>query len=135
MAQPMKGKHLKKLLLLFMVLLVAGVVVMILENSKDPAESGARTYVFESTGQADRAYIVLREDNTFQFSCSLLCSYLGVGGYTVQGNEVYCRTDDGKFEYVFVTDSGILIFDQSKSSSLPAYSQMEDGVVLKEVFR
>lgn len=133
----MKGKHLKKLLLLFMVLLVAGVAVvtMILGNSKDPAESGVRTYVFETSGQADRAYIVLREDNTFQFSCSLLCSYLGVGGYTVQGNEVYCRTDDGKFEYVFVTDDGTLIFDQSKSSSLPAYSQMEDGVVLKEVFR
>lgn len=131
----MNEKYLKRLFILFMVLLAAGVgaaVIIIAESGMEGAQSGTRRYVFEAPGEEDCAYITLGEDYTFEFSCSLLCSYRGFGNYTIQENEMYCRTDDGKYEYVFVVEEdGTLVFDGQRSWKLPVYSKIKDGSVFE----
>lgn len=90
-----------------------------------------RTYNHGEPYSMNWSYISFQENNGFQFTYSLLSSYLAIGKYTIEGNEVYCKTDDGENEYVFVSDGKTLIFDRERSSKLPEYATLDEHAVFE----
>lgn len=81
-------------------------------------------YYVAKAGNDDKAFLrpdlVLDTDKkTFSFSYDVLSSYLSVGTYTEEDNELKLTTDDGKFYYTFRKGSeNNLYFLVDKSSSV-----------------
>ncbi len=76
----------------------------------------------------------LNTDGTFAFHENPLSSYLGTGSYTLKGNKLTMRTDDGKFVWTFRERDGEYIFVADESSvvmwypDLKNHQQLPDGV-------
>lgn len=68
-----------------------------------------------------------QEDDTCQFTYSLLSSYLGVGRYELIDAVLTIRTDDGQNVWIFaVTEEGF-VFDEASSSRIPRYRKSGDS--------
>lgn len=89
----------------------------------------ARKYTFED----NKAYIVLKEDNTFEFNYSLLSSTIPTGEYRIIGNQVHCY-DNSEYElkYVFNINGDTLSFNALLSSKLPSFSEVENASLFKQ---
>lgn len=98
------------------------------EKLKLPKLTAGR-YTYEKENIIDSAYLEIEENQTFIFNYSVLSSYIARGKYTVEGNEIHCKTDDGLYEYVFTVKDGTLVFNKQKSSKLPEYSKVSDNTV------
>jgi hypothetical protein len=83
-----------------------------------------RKYSFEN----DTAYIILKDNNIFEFNYSLLSSTIPTGEYKIIGNQVHCY-DNSEYElkYVFDIKGDILSFNAELSSKLPGFSKVENG--------
>ena len=84
------------------------------------------------TSEDNKAYIVLKEDNTFEFNYSLLSSTIPTGKYKIIGRQVHCY-DNSEYElkYVFDVKGDTLSFDALLSSKLPAFSEVKNGSLFK----
>lgn len=76
------------------------------------------------------AYIVLKNNYTFEFNYSLLSSTIPTGKYTQINNQVYCYDNSAySLKFVFDINKNSLIFDAALSSQLPSFSKVKDGSV------
>lgn len=111
--------------------------VHIVSNTEDiEVESEIRSYYYSSSPDPVTPTLLLSEENqTFQFTFSVLSSYLPVGKYEWSGERLICRTDDSKNIYVFRYDSfkDTLTFLASESSDIPVYAYEEGGSALSPV--
>lgn len=84
------------------------------------------------TSEDSKAYIVLKEDSTFEFNYSLLSSTIPTGKYKIIGRQVHCY-DNSKYElkYVFDVKGDTLSFNALLSSKLPAFSEVKNGSLFK----
>ena len=80
------------------------------------------------TSEDSKAYIVLKEDSTFEFNYSLLSSTIPTGKYKIIGRQVHCY-DNSEYElkYVFDVKGDTLSFNALLSSKLPAFSEVKNG--------
>ena len=88
---------------------------------------------FSGTPTEDsKAYIVLKEDSTFEFNYSLLSSTIPTGKYKIIGRQVHCY-DNSEYElkYVFDVKGDTLSFNALLSSKLPAFSEVKNGSLFK----
>ncbi len=90
-----------------------------------------QTYVFQGSGQWERASLMLEKDGTFTFSFSVISDYIGHGFYQLQGDRLTLVTDDGKYVYKFDRVGDTLVFDGEESSEEVGYSGLYDGAVLR----
>ena len=84
------------------------------------------------TSEDSKAYIVLKEDSTFEFNYSLLSSTIPTGKYKIIGRQVHCY-DNSEYElkYVFDVKGDTLSFNALLSSKLPAFSEVKNGSLFK----
>lgn len=75
--------------------------------------------------------VVLNENGTFVFTFSETSDYLGTGKYTLKGDVLTLKTDDGKYNYTFKTDNGTLVFDAENSSEQLWSGEFSDGSVFE----
>lgn len=87
-----------------------------------------RKYTLED----NKAYVVLKEDNTFEFNYSLFSSTIPTGKYKIVGSQVHCY-DNSEYElkYVFNIKGDALSFNALLSSKLPSFSEVENGSLFK----
>ena len=116
-------------LLLAMLLLLLLFTGCAKEENTEPDMTG--TYKYEESTDVIKPAILLEDNSQFQFTYSALSSYRPIGTYEVDGEYLFLKTDDEKYEYVFVIKEDTLIFDDEKSSELPSYANMPDGAVFK----
>lgn len=99
-------------------------------------------YYVAKAGNDDKAvlnpYLLLDADKkTFSFSYDVLSSYLSIGTYTEEDNEVKLITDDGNFHYTFQKgNENNLYFIADKSSSVDLIDkkfgiEIKDGMVFE----
>lgn len=91
-----------------------------MRNSSD----GSVSYVYLNPSHSDSATLTLNaKENKFVFCVSLLSSFIATGTYETKNNELYLKTDDGLYEYVFqrnVSEKGTTyVFCSDKSSNIP----------------
>lgn len=95
------------------------------ESTVSPMLAGKPFMVYSYADSADpmRPAIFLSADNnSFQFTYSVLSSYIAVGEYTLSDTTLTLKTDDGLNVYVFaVDDDGAYRFDAERSSPIPSY--------------
>ncbi|MEL1136671.1 hypothetical protein AAC978_15990 [Desulfitobacterium sp. THU1] len=60
--------------------------------------------------------LTLMADGRFQFTYSLLSSYLNYGEYSIKGMEYKMVTKDGQYTYVFNKEGSNFVFDAERSS-------------------
>lgn len=84
------------------------------------------------TSEDSKAYIVLKEDSTFEFNYSLLSSTIPTGKDKIIGRQVHCY-DNSEYElkYVFDVKGDTLSFNALLSSKLPAFSEVKNGSLFK----
>lgn len=100
------------------------------ENLELPELTTGR-YTYEKENIIDSAYLEIEENQAFTFNYSLLSSYIARGKYTVEGNEIHCKTDDGLYEYIFTVKDGTLVFNKHRSSKLPEFAKLSNLAVFK----
>lgn len=106
-------------------------------NRKESELAG--TYVLALTEEEAEAFPLLTStklvlhDNFFEFTIDILSSYLGIGSFSVIGEEAVLETDDGLYSFVFtIQENGNLVFSRKKSSEqLPNADEkvFEEGTV------
>lgn len=67
--------------------------------------------------EAVSPYIVIDDNNKFIFCFSYISSYLPLGKYEQNDNEIILNSDNNE-KYVFTIDKDKLIFNKDKSSDL-----------------
>lgn len=77
-------------------------------------------------------FLTLTSDGRFSMTFSMISSYIGIGSYTVDGDKLTLRTDDGEFFYTFFIEDGgnALAFDEENSSKMTWFSEMKNGIKL-----
>lgn len=60
----------------------------------------------------------LCSDGTFQFTLSVLSSYLGHGSYTLSKEELILKTADGRYTWYFHVDGNSFAYDAERSSPI-----------------
>lgn len=91
----------------------------------------ARAYIYHESTEAIKPTIVFQENGQFQFTYSVLSSYVPQGSYEGNDGYLFLKTDDGGYEYVFKIEDDALVFDGEQSSSIPSFSNIPDGAVFK----
>lgn len=66
-------------------------------------------------------------EKTFTFSYSGFSSYIARGEFVTSGKNIICKTEDGKYNYVFEKSDNAYIFDADKSSPIPKYKYSENS--------
>jgi uncharacterized membrane-anchored protein len=85
-------------------------------------------YVLQKTDEPVKPNVVLKDNNQFVFNYSVLSSYLPIGTYKIDNNNLILKTDDGEFEYIFLIKDNTLVFNKGESSSI-SFGDVEDGSV------
>lgn len=89
-----------------------------------------RIYVYRDSPEPEfmSPSITLDEvSKRFQFTYSVLSSYIPTGYYEIKDEELILTTSDCEYEYVFdITDEGY-VFNEEKSSKIPKYRYEADG--------
>lgn len=78
------------------------------------------TYFFPYSAENDAVsprFKLNPNDNTAMFSSSIYSSYLGVGKYTLNGNNLTIKSDDGEYILVFNKKNNSYFFDAESSSN------------------
>ena len=79
------------------------------------------TYICYDSPDFGAPSLTLSSDGRFTFIYSMLSSYIGWGEYSVDGEYLVLKTDDGLYEYTFRIDGDRLIFVEGMSSPIPTY--------------
>ena len=120
-------------------IIIIAIVVLVLSLAGCAKEKKAsvQTGIYNLERAEDPAFapsIVLKTGGLFSFPFSSVSSYLPMGSWTVDADNLILKTDDGKNIYVFIIDENSLVFDGDNSSEIPKYSDfdsVEDGDVFK----
>ena len=89
------------------------------------------TYEMNKSEEALKPSVLLEEDNKFTFNYSVLSSYIAVGSYEEDGDDLILKTDDNEFEYVFKIKGKTLIFNEKGSSEMPSFANVKDGSIFE----
>lgn len=104
---------------------------MFLFHTESPSQ---RKYTLEKNDDdiISDAYIILKENNTFEFNYSYFSSTIPTGEYEETDNQIYCY-DNSEYELIYVFDikEDVLSFNAALSSKLPGFSKVEDGSLFK----
>jgi hypothetical protein len=84
-------------------------------------------YVMQDTEPEGMSYILIEEDHKFKFIRNLATSYLPMGTYSIEGNELTLYVDENE-SYVFTIEKDQLIF---KSSNVDISQFVKKGAVFK----
>lgn len=91
-------------------------------------------YILKTDREELILQIILDENNkSFSFSYDVLSSYLAVGTYMMENEQLKLETDDGKYHYTFdIIDDNTLKFNQENSSDIGLINEtlkeeMKDG--------
>ncbi|AUG56118.1 hypothetical protein [Acetivibrio saccincola] len=90
-----------------------------------------RVYVMQESQEPIKPSVSLKDNNRFTFNYSALSSYIAIGSYEVNDDNLILKTDDGKFKYVFKIKDDQLIFNAAESSKIPSYANVPDGAIFK----
>ncbi|MBQ8354681.1 MAG: hypothetical protein IJY40_03525 [Oscillospiraceae bacterium] len=103
-----------------------------------PPETLSRTFALDITDSFDIPSFTLYSDGTFQFTQSVVSSYLGYGYYLWEADSLVMKTFDGRCTWKFHTDGSVFYFDAAHSSpisyfqSLPdGYTELHDGAIFR----
>jgi hypothetical protein len=92
----------------------------------------AGVYEIADSDEFLKPTVVLEENGKFRFTYSALSSYLAIGTFETDNNNLILKTDDGLYEYVFKIEGDSLIFNANESSELPSYANVPDGGVFSK---
>lgn len=90
-----------------------------------------RTYMFAESEDVIKPSVTLEDQNKFSFTFSALSSYIASGTYEMNGDHLLLKTDDGRYQYLFVIQDKAIVYDAKNSSSLPWYVDIPDGAIFK----
>lgn len=95
-----------------------------------------RIFVYGESDSLFKPSVTLLEDNRFQFTFSVVSSYLGIGTYAIHDDLLVLNTDDGMYTYTFKVEMEgdvikRLIFDEKRSSDHIHFGEFEDGAVFE----
>ncbi len=123
----------KKIYCLLALLSVLGCFLFGCSNNdkKTAKELPIRAYVLQQSDELIKPTIMLKENNEFQFSYSVLSSYIPIGLYEIKSDELFLRTDDKKYEYIFEIKNDTLVFNAEKSSSIPGLAKVMDRTIFE----
>ena len=79
--------------------------------------------------------VSLKENGEFTFSLHILSSYLPMGTYTVEEDQLILSTADEINTYVFTIKEDTLILNTEKSSEMPQYNKIPNNLVDGAVFQ
>ena len=79
--------------------------------------------------------VSLKENGEFTFSLHILSSYLPMGTYTVEEDQLILSTADETNTYVFTIKEDALILNTEKSSEMPQYNKIPNNLVDGAVFQ
>lgn len=85
------------------------------------------TYEAVEHNQPMAPNIVLKEDNECIFNYSMLSSYVPIGTYKIENDELIMSTDDGKYIYTFNILDNNLVFNKEKSADIPLIRSSENS--------
>ncbi|MEL7656549.1 MAG: hypothetical protein AAGU75_11650 [Bacillota bacterium] len=88
----------------------------------------AVVYELQETNEPVKPRVVLKDHEQFVFTYSSLSSYLPIGTYEINKDQLILETDDGKYQYVFEIKNNTLIFNKKESSSI-SLGDVKDGSV------
>lgn len=96
-------------------------------KEEKPEELKLGNYVMESTETKLGAYVLIEEDNKFQFLRNYAVSYIPMGTYSIDGNELtlYVNEDES---YLFTINEDQLIFE---SSNVDISQFVKKGAIFK----
>lgn len=103
-------------------------------GSPKPAGPPLGKYEFSASTEVIKPAVTLKEGNHFLFMFSPLSSYLALGTFTQEKDQLILTTDDEKYRFVFRVGQNQLIFSAGESSPLPLYTQIPDGAVFQRPF-
>ncbi len=88
----------------------------------DETKESIEKYVFtNSVDPVDPVLILKTKDNTFTFTYSVFSSYIAMGTYRWEGQNLILSADDEIHGYVFRKENNTLVFDGIGSSAIPEY--------------
>lgn len=116
----------KRMLLLSLILLLLINLLTGCLNQNKSDELKVEKYVLQDTELEAMSWILLEEDNKFQFNRHIALSYLPTGTYSVDGNRLTLHVDENE-SYVFIIEKDKLIFE----STNVANSLIKEGAVFK----
>lgn len=88
-------------------------------------------YRWQESKEPVKPAVILKENNQFQFTYSVLSSYFALGTYEINDHKLILKTEDGKYTYTFEMKEDTLIFKQEESSAIPSYANLPDGAVFR----
>ena len=120
----------KKLYSLFLVSIIILCLITGCSNNNATKKTNLAigTYEFQQTTDPLNPFVSLKENNEFVFVYSSFSSYLPVGTYEINEDNLILNTSDEKYKYIFKIKNDTLVFSKEKSSSLPI-GQIKDGAV------
>lgn len=77
------------------------------------------TYEAVEHNQPMAPSIVLKEDSECIFNYSVLSSYLPMGTYKIENDDLIMSTEDGEYIYTFNIEDGNPVFNKEKSADIP----------------
>lgn len=106
-------------------------------------QNNTKMYILKTDRAGFVPEIFINEtDKTFSFSYDVLSSYIAIGTYTEDEEQLVLKTDDGKYHYTFdKVDDHTLKFNQENSSEISFIdknigAEMKDGVeFIVDIFR
>ena len=116
------GKVLTKFFIIFAFLIV--VTGCLGGNRVSELKSGR--YVMQDTKIENSAWVLLKEDNNFEFNRSLTTSYVPIGHYLVENNLLKLIVNEDEI-YTFSIDGNKLIFKGSNMGS----KLVKEGAIFK----
>ncbi|MTI47912.1 hypothetical protein [Sporosalibacterium faouarense] len=121
----MKKRKIVLVVLIIIVLISILITAYLSQNKDDEIELG-KYIMQDSEKPAPWAWVVLKENNEFEFMRSLATSYIPRGTYSINDNilTLYANEDE---TYIFTIDEGNLIFQSGKY----AVRMIEKGTVFK----
>lgn len=89
-------------------------------ESVDHTQNNTKIYMLKVDRDGFIPQIIMNEtDKTFSFSYDILSSYLAVGTYSENNEQLELKTEDGKYHYTFdIIDDNTLKFNQENSSDI-----------------
>ena len=92
-----------------------------------PPETLSRSFALGITDSFDIPRFTLYSDGTFQFTQSVVSSYLGYGYYLLEADSLVMKTFDGRYTWTFLTDGSVFYFDAAHSSPISYFQSLPDG--------
>ena len=92
-----------------------------------PPETLSRSFALGITDSFDIPRFTLYSDGTFQFTQSVVSSYLGYGYYLLEADSLVMKTFDGRYTWTFRTDGSVFYYDAAHSSPISYFQSLPDG--------